>query len=184
MISRLSLFCWGLSYNMWEKKVDSGLKSINVRGEAIALLLMSEEKGGCAQAFLKEVWVRGMKKELVHFQLWCLCQSGFFGCKWTEPTLTIIQECGRTVVSSSYNQKGQRRNFTKGQELGQSQETNTAMIEHQLVFFFCLSNDPAWSCQSQKHLPETRAYHGAPFLPFPLCLGLKVLRTPMALYFS
>ena len=51
MIFRLSLFCWGLSYNMWEKKVDSGLKSIDVRGEAIALLLMSEEKGGCAQAF-------------------------------------------------------------------------------------------------------------------------------------
>ena len=31
--------------------MDSGLKSIDVRGEAIALLLMSEEKGGCAQAF-------------------------------------------------------------------------------------------------------------------------------------
>lgn len=59
MIFMLSVFCWGLSYNMWEKKVDSALKSIDVRGEAIALILMSEKQGGCAQAFLKEVWLRG-----------------------------------------------------------------------------------------------------------------------------
>lgn len=41
------------------KEVNSGLKSVSVRGEAIALLLISEEKAGYAQASVKEVWVVG-----------------------------------------------------------------------------------------------------------------------------
>lgn len=67
MIFRLSLFCCGLGHNTWEKRVSSGLKSISVRGEAIALLLISEGKGGYAQASVKEVWVGEDEKELVHF---------------------------------------------------------------------------------------------------------------------
>lgn len=50
--------------------MSSGLKIISVRGEAIALLSISEGKGGYAQASVKEVWVGGMKKELVQFLPW------------------------------------------------------------------------------------------------------------------
>lgn len=83
MIFRLSLFCCCLGHNTWEKKVSSGLKSISVRGEAIALLLISEEKRRVCSGFCKgSVGCGGEKGS---GPLLTMVQS-------TEPTLTIMQE--------------------------------------------------------------------------------------------
>lgn len=93
----------------------SGLKRNNVRGGTIALILPSEERGNmCSgfsvlQASLREVQVGvwGMKKELVCFLVWCLCQSAFFGCKQQNQLWLSCRNCiSRTVGNSGITREG------------------------------------------------------------------------------
>lgn len=152
MIFRLSVFCCGLSHNMWEKIVGNewleekqcqrrnNCFNTTIRGKREHVLRIF-----CSKVSLREVQVGvwGMKKELVCFSVWCLCQSAFFGCKQQNQLwLSCRNYISRTVGNSGITREGR--------EGGQPQKSITAVTEHQLFLFVCFLQSLLYCIQDSK----------------------------------